>query len=362
MRRTFASIFAALATIAALAPVPAALAAPPPQAQQTDSFSCRASGERVSIPPLIFSEPIVSNKPGTPCADDDDSVAKAAVPGVLTTGLLETSTDLNPGGVQGADADASVNNTTITLGGAVIKAQVLTSHADVRCGPNGPVLSGSSKVVGLNLNGTPINVIDQPVTIPANPLVVIAINEQTVSNGTLTQRALHVFSPLLGADVVVSEAIADYEGNPCPPAPKPECSDDIDNADPEDTLVDENDPGCHTDGDPNNPDSYDPNDDDETDAPAPKPECSDDIDNADPEDTLVDENDPGCHTDGDPNNPDSYDPNDDDETDVPKAQCSDDLDNDDDKLTDEQDPGCHTDSNPDNPDSYDPNDDDESDK
>ena len=44
----------------------------------------------------------------------------------------------------------------------------------------------------------------------------------------------------------------------------PQCSDDIDNEDVDD-LADELDPGCHTDGDPDNPDSYDPNDDDETD-------------------------------------------------------------------------------------------------
>ncbi len=42
------------------------------------------------------------------------------------------------------------------------------------------------------------------------------------------------------------------------------CNDGIDNDDPEDTLADALDPGCHTDLNPNNPDSYDPDDDDET--------------------------------------------------------------------------------------------------
>lgn len=48
--------------------------------------------------------------------------------------------------------------------------------------------------------------------------------------------------------------------------PAPECSDDIDND--ADNAIDAADPGCHTDGDPNNPDSYDPNHDDEEDIPA----------------------------------------------------------------------------------------------
>lgn len=37
-------------------------------------------------------------------------------------------------------------------------------------------------------------------------------------------------------------------------------------------------------------------------------ECNDGIDNADPEDTLIDQQDPGCHTDGNPANAASYDP------------------------------------------------------
>ena len=46
-----------------------------------------------------------------------------------------------------------------------------------------------------------------------------------------------------------------------------ECDDGIDNADPEDTLIDQQDPGCHTDGNPANPLSYDPNITSENNAP-----------------------------------------------------------------------------------------------
>ena len=48
------------------------------------------------------------------------------------------------------------------------------------------------------------------------------------------------------------------------PQALPQCSDDTDNTDGEDTLSDENDPGCHTDGNPDNSGSYDPNDNDES--------------------------------------------------------------------------------------------------
>jgi hypothetical protein len=48
---------------------------------------------------------------------------------------------------------------------------------------------------------------------------------------------------------------------------KPECSDGIDNDG--DNLIDETDPGCHTDGNANNPSSYNPNDDSEVNGTVP---------------------------------------------------------------------------------------------
>ena len=46
----------------------------------------------------------------------------------------------------------------------------------------------------------------------------------------------------------------------CEGEEKPECSDGTDNKDPEDTLADMDDPACHpSDGNPKNPNSYDPN-------------------------------------------------------------------------------------------------------
>jgi hypothetical protein len=111
-----------------------------------------------------------------------------------------------------------------------------------------------------------------------------------------------------------------------------------------------------------------------TDAP-PAPECNDSTNNDPAEDNLTDAADPGCHTDGDPNDPGdpnntgstnncpsatcSYDPNDNDETDEPL--CSNNGDDDDDGYTDAADPGCHTDGDPDNPASYDPTRDSEND-
>jgi len=114
-----------------------------------------------------------------------------------------------------------------------------------------------------------------------------------------------------------------------------QCSDGVDNDD--DSFTDSSDPGCHSDADSGNLESYDPDDNDETNPAdvcanlegiqltipnglisindncvSPSPACSDAIDND--EDQLIDSADPGCHSDADSSNPESYDPNDNDET------------------------------------------------
>lgn len=108
-------------------------------------------------------------------------------------------------------------------------------------------------------------------------------------------------------DTTVSVKVIGCEDNVPPPVYA--CSDDISND--SDGLVDANDPGCHSDGNVNNPQSYVPTDNDESNTVA---ECGDGIDNSDAEDSLVDSADPACHTDGNASNSESYDPNDTSET------------------------------------------------
>lgn len=123
---------------------------------------------------------------------------------------------------------------------------------------------------------------------------------------------------------------------------KPECSDGRDNDN--DGKVDKADPGCHTDGNANNDNSYDSNDNDEKDNKVAQ--CKDKKDNDG--DGLEDADDPGCHDDQDLTK--KYNENDDDER---NGQCSDKKDNDDDGLIDRKDPDCHTDGNANNDNSFD---------
>ena len=198
-----------------------------------------------------------------------------------------------------------------------------------------------------------------------NGLIVTDINSSAVNTGAVG--AYSVFYNFTDSDgSAATQVIRTVNVSPLP-----QCSDEEDND--EDGLTDSADPACHTDGDPENSESYDPNLNDESNDPIPAcadgvdndedgltdladpgcessddddefnpPQCSDSSDNDD--DGLTDSADPACHTDGNAQNSESYDPSLNDESDDP-AQCADGLDNDQDELTDSSDPGCWTDPN-----------------
>ncbi len=326
----------------------------------TGTLSCRASGLRVDTL-LLDAEPVVANSPNDPCAAQDKQLIGIPAPlsSLLTANTVNAKTTAS---ASLATSFASIENAAVKVVGP-ITADVIEARASVQCVAGAPKLSGAGTVAGLKINGKSIVTLNLPpnsvvVNLPGG-LLKVTVNEQTTSGGEITVRGLHVVSKLGAltvADLVLSEARADWHGAPCAPAPTTQCSDGVDNGDPEDALIDAADPGCHSDGNPNNPASYVPSDDDETNTPA---QCSDGVDNGDPEDSLADILDPGCHSDANPNNPASYVPTDNDET---NTQCSDGVDNGDpeDTLADSADPGCHSDGNAGNPSSYVPSDDDES--
>jgi hypothetical protein len=116
-----------------------------------------------------------------------------------------------------------------------------------------------------------------------------------------------------------------FDGGDCvnPPGAPVQCIDGIDNDG--DGLTDGDDPGCSNTDDNN-----------EFNEPTPAPACSNGVD--DDEDGFTDGNDPNCHTDGDPTNPDSFNPDGDEEGELPA--CWNGADDDGDGLVDTDDPGC----------------------
>ena len=140
------------------------------------------------------------------------SLLEAEVPGVLEAEVLHAST---VGQGRESNAEASVANFSLTVGGNNIAADFLASRARAACEASGPVTSGSSEIAALTINGQTIAVSGQPnqrVDLVAGGYVII--NEQTSSRpGDITVNALHVVVPGV-ADVIISSAHADVACGP----------------------------------------------------------------------------------------------------------------------------------------------------
>jgi LPXTG-motif cell wall-anchored protein len=312
-------------------------------------------------------------------SSNDFAIARAAVLG-LGVGAAES------GGVIGEDANCQTSAGTaktanvVTAGGAVAQA-ANSATTSKSCRGQAPTTTSTSQVIALGGNGIALPATgcadgtpDTTVVIPL--LATIVCNAEEIAGAARVREALDVFAVNVAGNSLVKETTAATEAISVAPAGAetggPQCSDMVDNDN--DGVIDAADPGCHSDGNANNPDSYNPNDNSEADSgtsgsggETSAPECSDNRDNDG--DGRIDENDPGCHTDGNANNANSYNADDDDERDAAgnagssggggAAQCADGVDNDGDGVIDADDPGCHTDGDASNPNSYNANDDSE---
>ena len=336
---------------------------------------CTSTGNQVCLSVLTANSTTTATG-----SQNDFALARAQALG-LGVGAAES------GGSIGQTADCqtalgSARTANVVTAGGQVAAAANSATASQSCRNRAPTTMSSSQVIQLGgtgiavpvagcENGTPDTVFDIPL------LARIVCNADEVAGAAAVREALDVFALNVGATSLVKETTAATEAVTVAPAgaetPGPQCSDGVDNDG--DGVIDSADPGCHTDGNANNPASYDPTDNSEANGGPTRgsggedgaAECSDNRDNDG--DGRVDERDPGCHSDGNPNNPASYNPDDDDESDGGggggggggAAQCSDGADNDGDGVIDSADPGCHSDGDPNNAASYDPNDDSEGD-
>lgn len=164
---------------------------------------------------------------------------------------------------------------------SLVTADVLRAEAVAVCRGGVVEYSANSEIINLNIGGqdVPLNdplqqIIDglndalEQTTL--NQVVDIERNVITESADGVAVDALVVTLLAAAGDEPLAQVRlghAEVSGVACGAAAQ--CSDGVDNGDPEDELADADDPGCHTDGDASNPDSYDPADDDETDVAAP---------------------------------------------------------------------------------------------
>ena len=193
---------------------------------RSGGFACRGAGLR-----LLGAELAVSNAPYTPCKDASASVLNVPLPllGTIRVGanVVNSSTNQTPDDLVNtspavgdrAEADSHVAVVTLLAGLTTVKADVVDSHAEARCGsPLGgaPALTGSSVLTNVTVNGSPVVVADAEVTINV-ALGVIHLNSTTTTATGVTQRGIWFENKVLSSslDVVVAEARAGFNGNPC---------------------------------------------------------------------------------------------------------------------------------------------------
>jgi hypothetical protein len=192
------------------------------------TFSCTGTAANV-----IGITAAVANPQNLPCADDSKTVLDATLDAGLIkvqTHALTSSTDLTPDNQSAApavgdhaQASAKIDKTVISTVGLTIELGVIQSQAAATCQPAtgglAPVLTGSSTIASLKINGLSVTVGSAPLTIP---LVIgsLKLNGQTVSNGVVKQQAVALDTAL--AKIVLAESQADVhgttahpEGNPC---------------------------------------------------------------------------------------------------------------------------------------------------
>ncbi|MEO7442249.1 MAG: hypothetical protein ABIW46_01800, partial [Acidimicrobiales bacterium] len=192
--------------------------------ERNGKFSCRASALR-----LGSNEPTVANPANSPCQDD----AKTAVSANLTSGsvnvsssTLNANTDQTPNDLE-ATAPAPTDNglavasveraTTTALGLVTIRATAVQSQARVQCtaGPGGltPAFTSSSTIASLTVNGVSVNVLGNAVVNLPLGLGTVQVNRKVTTATSVTQQAVRII--LLGQEIVIAEAKANFSGNPC---------------------------------------------------------------------------------------------------------------------------------------------------
>jgi len=224
--------------------------------------------------------------PGDPLVVSGTLIAKAVVHSAsdLTSELNQSTQPV--AGPYNARAIGQIQDLNVLInegvpGGQFISAGLVRAEAVAVCRAGAVQYSANSEVVDLQIAGEdPISgeLNDALAQIaddlaPLADLVKVDLNVVTpTASGvsvdavviTLLQAAGENGAP--GPLVKVVLGHAELSGASCAAAlpSTTECSDNVDNADTEDTVADTDDPGCHTDGDATNPASYVPSDDDES--------------------------------------------------------------------------------------------------
>lgn len=292
-------IFGQMAALALVATTAIALAPSRALGDTVSNATAAAYGVQLAGPVPISPRPEVSASLTSGVAQDSlievpaDPLATSFTAAVTADASKESTLNATlQAVVETADSDAPTKWNSLAhaitedleAAADTVKADIIESESLAACVDGEIVFGSAARIVNLQVATT-------SVTLPAPAPNQVVFNQggititfwetnwdaatggTTDGSDSVYTNALHVIAPG-GIDLIVSHSEATAECDGVRPGPggkgnKAECEDESDNRDSEDSLADEDDPGCHTDGDPANRGSYDPDDDDErNDVPA----------------------------------------------------------------------------------------------
>ncbi len=173
------------------------------QAQAPGQFSCRASAVNA-----FGLEPVVANPPDVPCAPGSEGVPQLALGG-LGVGALSAVSGPALGGLHGVHSRAQLAGVSLPVAG--LEVTLVQAEATVSCRDGQPSAEGTSQVLGLTLNGDPVDS-SAPVDLPL-AVGTLHLNHTTVAGAAVTVRA--VWLEMGSTSVILGEARASSVGNPC---------------------------------------------------------------------------------------------------------------------------------------------------
>jgi LPXTG-motif cell wall-anchored protein len=297
---------------------------------------CRSTNQQICLSVLTANSRTTGSG-----STNDFAVARAKIAD-LGVGAAESNGTIAQDSTCQTSAGAA-KTANVTAGGGAVASVANSGSTSKSCRGQAPEVTNTSQVIALGDNGIPLPAPGcangTPDTVTGLPgLLPIVCNADEVVSAAAVREALDVFVLSAGANSLAKETTASAESLSVAPAGEtgPQCSDKVDNDG--DGKIDGYDPGCHSDGKPDNPSSYNPSDDDESDKGGPTtgsggkdeggvkgggeggggkggegnegsgagggPQCADGVDNDG--DGVIDADDPGCHSDGNPNNTASY--------------------------------------------------------
>lgn len=196
--RTFVSRIGGLALFAALILSPAISAA--------QNVSGQAAAVQATVFGLLGNTYLNMANTGSLAGPTDARQASDISGNLLGALLAETPRATTIGTGDQVASQASLGNLALSIAGSQIGAGLVIAEAIAR----GGLVTGTSTLTGLSLNGIPVAVTGAPNQVVAIPGGQMIINEQVASATGMVVNALHV--NVLGvADVVIGTASAAFQ-------------------------------------------------------------------------------------------------------------------------------------------------------